>query len=72
VDESAEVRLNQKEKRSVKIQRIVREGCCLPPILFNLLRDYHTEEALEGLGVFKMRGQVIRNIKYVEDFCVTG
>jgi hypothetical protein len=34
--------------------------------LFNLHNEYFTEEALEGLGDFKIRGQLIRTVKYAD------
>jgi hypothetical protein len=50
------------------IGRRVRQGFCLLPILSNLYSKYFTKEALEGFGDFKIVGQVIRTVKYVEDF----
>jgi len=64
---SVKVRLNQGETRSVKIGRGVRQGCCLSPILFNLYSEYLTKEALEGLGNFKIGGQIIHTVKYADD-----
>jgi len=55
---SVKVRLNQGETRSVKTRRGVRQGCCLPPILFNLYFEYLIKEALEGFGDFKIGGQI--------------
>jgi hypothetical protein len=52
------------EARSVKIGRGVRQECCLLPILFNL---YLTKEAVEGFGDFKIGGQVICTVKYIDD-----
>ena len=37
------------------------------PILSNLYNKYFTKEALEGFGDFKIIGQVIHTVKYVED-----
>ena len=65
--QSVKVRLNRGETRSVKIGREIRQGCCLSPILFNLYSEYLTKEALEGLGDFKIGGQIIHTVKYVDD-----
>ena len=48
----------------MKIGRGVRQGYCLSPILFNLYSEYLTKEALEGLGDFKIGGQIIHTVKY--------
>jgi len=65
--QGAKVRLNRGETRSVKIGRGVRQGCCLPPILFNLYSEYLTKEALEGFGDFKIGRQIIHTVKYADD-----
>jgi hypothetical protein len=51
----------------VKIGRGVRQGCSLSLILFNLYSEYLTNEALEGLGDFKIGGQIIHTVKYADD-----
>jgi len=61
------MRLNGGETRSVKIERGVRQGRCLSPILFNLYSEYLTKEALEVLGDFKIGGQIIHTVKYADD-----
>jgi hypothetical protein len=62
--QSVKVRLNRGEARRVKIGREVRQGCCLSPILFSLYSEYLTKGALEGLGYFKIGGQIIHTVKY--------
>ena len=59
--------LDRGETRSVKIGRGVRQGCCLSPILFNFYSEYLTKEALNGLGDFKVGGQIIKTVKYADD-----
>ena len=63
VDQKVKVRMDQGETRSVQIGRRVRQGCCLSPILFNLYSEWLTKEALDGLGNFNMRGQIIQTVK---------
>jgi hypothetical protein len=65
--QSVKVRLNRGETRSVNIGRRVRQGCYLSPILFDLYSEYLTKEALEGLGDFKIGGQIIHTVKYADD-----
>jgi hypothetical protein len=51
----------------MKNGRRVRQGRCLSPILFNFYSEYVNKEALEGVGDFKIGGQVTRTVKYVVD-----
>jgi hypothetical protein len=44
------------------------KGCCLSLILFKLYSEYLTREALEGSRDFNTGGQVIRTVKYSDDF----
>jgi hypothetical protein len=54
------LRMGQGNFSNVKDGRRVSQGCCLPPILFNLYRECLIREAVEGFGDFKVRGKVIR------------
>jgi hypothetical protein len=65
--QSVKVQLNERETRSLKIGRGVRQGCCLSPILFKLYSECLTKETLEGFGDFKIGGQIIHSVKYADD-----
>ena len=53
--------LNQEETDSDKIGRGVRQGCCMPPILFNLYGKYLMREALAKLEISRLEeGLLIR------------
>jgi hypothetical protein len=67
MDHNVKVRLDQGLTKSVKIGRGVRQECCLSPLLFNFYSEYVTQKALEGLGDFKVRGQIISTVSYADD-----
>jgi len=65
--QSVKVRLKRRETRNVKIEKGVRQGCCLSPILFNLYIECLTKGALERFGDLKIGGQIIHTVKYADD-----
>ena len=67
MDQRVKVRLDRGETRSVQIGRGGRQRCCLSPILFNLYSECLTNEALDGLRDFNIRGQIIQTVKYADD-----
>jgi hypothetical protein len=67
MDQSVKVWLDQEVTKSVKTGRGVRQGCRLSPLSFNLHSEYDTQEALEGLGDFKVGGQIISAVRYADD-----
>ena len=72
MEQKVKVRLDRGETRSVQIGRGVRQGCCLSPVLFNLYSECLTKEALDGLGDFNIRGQIIQTVKYADDLVLTA
>jgi hypothetical protein len=68
MDQSIKLKLDQEEMISVKIGRRIRRGCCWSPIPLNLYSEYLSKESLEGFGDYKIGGQVIRTVKYADDF----
>jgi hypothetical protein len=54
-------------RSTVALYIIVAEECCVSPILVNLYNEYLIKEDLEGFGDCKIRGQVIRTVKYTDD-----
>jgi hypothetical protein len=67
MDQSVKVWLDQGVTTSVKIGRGVRQGCCLSPLLFKLYSKYVTQEDLEGLGDYKVGGEIISTMRYADD-----
>jgi len=52
----------------MKIGRgVVRQGCYLSQILFNLYSKYIAKAAVEGFGNFQIEGQIICTMKYTDD-----
>jgi hypothetical protein len=67
MDRNVKERLDQGVIRSVKTGRGVRQRFCLSPLLFNLYSECFTQNALEGLGGFKVGGQIISAVIYADD-----
>lgn len=67
-NQSANVRVENTHTDEVKIQRGVRQGCVLSPLLFNIYSEEIMEEALgdsqEGILI---NGEPINNIRYADD-----
>jgi hypothetical protein len=63
VDHSVKRRLDQRETRSVKNGKAVRQLLCLSEFLSNLHNVYPTKEVLELFGYFHIEGEVIHTVK---------
>uniref|UniRef100_A0A8D9AT98 Craniofacial development protein 2 n=1 Tax=Cacopsylla melanoneura TaxID=428564 RepID=A0A8D9AT98_9HEMI len=70
-DQNATIRVGEEKTDAINIQRGVRQGCILSPLLFNLYSERIFEEALEdaeeGLPI---NGTRLNNIRYADDTIV--
>ena len=65
------LRLNQGETHGVNIERGVRQGCCMSPILFNLYGEYLMKKAVTEVGDFKIGGRIIKKVRFAEDMAIS-
>lgn len=64
----ATVRLEDKTSPTFSIQRGVRQGCILSPLLFNIYGEYIIRKALDGWeGGIRIGGREINNLRYADD-----
>ena len=66
-NQKAAVRWDSDITRNVNINRGVRQGCILSPILFNLYSEFMISEALEEEEGVKLNGVNINNLRYADD-----
>lgn len=70
-NQTAFLRVNGKESRTIKIQRGVRQGCIMSPILFNLYSEQIFKEALDELDAgILVNEDRLNNIRYADDTVV--
>jgi hypothetical protein len=69
VDQRVKIRLDQGESGNMKIERGVRQGCCLSPILFKLIANTLSRSLSKGFGEFNVEGQAVRTGKYAITLC---
>ncbi|CAF4751217.1 unnamed protein product [Pieris macdunnoughi] len=66
--QSANIRVNSKHSSYIEIQRGVRQGCILSPLLFNLYADAIFSEALDNChhGI-AINGKLLNNLRCADD-----
>lgn len=70
-NQTAEVRVENSTSEAIQIQRGVRQGCVLSPLLFNIYSEAIFKEALEEeAGGIKVNGKTLNNIRYADDTVV--
>ena len=67
-NQSASVRVDGHNTANIEIQRGVRQGCVLSPLLFNIYSERIFSEALDGKteGIL-LNGEVVNNLRYADD-----
>lgn len=65
--QKAAVRWDNESSKYVDIEKGVRQGCIISPILFNLYSEYMIAEAMEDESGIKFNGNYISNLRYADD-----
>src|SRR5437867_1832385 len=63
----AAVRWDGEVSREVGVERGVRQGCVISPMLFNLYSEFMIQEAMEGVEGIGFGGVNITNLRYADD-----
>ena len=63
----AAVRWDGEIGREVVVERGVRQGCVISPLLFNLYSEFMIKEALENEEGIKFNGVNVTNLRYADD-----
>ena len=65
--QSAAVRWNGEISRDVKVEKGVRQGCVISPLLFNLYSEFMIKEAMEDVERIGIGGFNITDLRYADD-----
>ena len=63
----AAVRWDSGTSREIKVERGVRQGCVISPLLFNLYSKFMIREAMEGIEGISFGGFNITDLRYADD-----
>lgn len=70
-NQTAVLKIDGEHTEDIQIQRGVRQGCILSPILFNLYSEFIFREALENIDEgIPLNGVRVNNIRYADDAIV--
>src|SRR5688572_11115685 len=63
----AAVRWDSGSSREIKVERGVRQGCVISPLLFNLYSEFMIREAMEEIEGIRFGGFNITDLSYADD-----
>src|SRR6059036_1193524 len=63
----AVVRWDGEVSREAEVEKGVRQGCVISPILFNLYSEFMINEAMENIEGIKFNGVNITDLRYADD-----
>lgn len=63
----AAVRWDDEVSRNITVERGVRQGCVISPLLFNLYSEFMIKEAMEDVEGVQFNGNNITNLRYADD-----
>ena len=73
INQKAVVRQGSDISEDCDIGRVVRQGCCLSPVLFSMYADAMMDEAMEGLDEgIKVGGRAIHDLRFADDQAMIG
>lgn len=69
--QTANIRIEGEDSDSIEIQKGVRQGCILSPLLFNIYSEEIFKEALDDIELgISINGQRLNNVRYADDTVV--
>ena len=69
-NQRASVRWDRNVSRPFEIQKGVRQGCIISPILFNLYSEFMITEAFDEMEGVKFNGVNLTNLRYADDVVI--
>src|SRR6267154_5303762 len=63
----ASVKWDGEISKEVRVERGVRQGCVISPLLFNLYSEFMIKEAMENVEGIKFNGINITDLRYADD-----
>ena len=65
--QKAAVKWDREIGRDIKVERGVRQGCIISPLLFNLYSEFMIRDAMQGVEGIRINEQNITDVRYADD-----